>query len=674
MHDIPGRYIMVLMIVPCLFLMGALLILWPDFDNFRGIDWLSSPDFLDEEFADGTGELITDLENTGGDFEPDFELFVPDSATLVKPTRISVSPTGIFLSGSVSDLVTGDPVTAFDFRLRRSSEEGKWVDVIHETVKETEGRFSFPMEEEGSYYLEIRSSHHYQKKVKNLEIREGKGISDLHIQLNPGVVITGRVVDKSTGRPVEDALIVPVDPDASRYGTMQLNGELDAILFGFSESATHTRSNAKGEFTLQGLLKKRYNVIAYHSDYMPGIVDCTADSGEIADISLSSGYYVYGRVLDDEGRPLSDAYITLSQNRNILIRSRRSSKGSRYSHSHTSLTALPVKSGPDGRYRTIALKPGIVTMIASFPGRSEENPRAFTPEVKRIELVDQNREVNFGPTTEHVTWLGKLYSSSGVPLPEVELLVSLAPADESEYGPSIHRMAVSSEEAEFEFRKLVAGQCKVYMKLPGMKTRVEWGTFAFDKTGIVRKDLYVKGGVIRGRIVDQWTGRALGGKDYRVHARQTIRSRNLRSFEALVSDEGRFSIEGLPPGNYTVTAQGPKRVSTQIKDLYLDEGQVLDGLSIVIPSRGTLSLKLMDFTGDELKRVKAGARCLYDDKRGSFHIRRSLPNNVRMYSGYLDAGPWTTEISIKNLGSWTWDLQIIPDQVTEIEVYRNYLE
>jgi hypothetical protein len=82
----------------------------------------------------------------------------------------------------------------------------------------------------------------------------------------------------------------------------------------------------------------------------------------------------------------------------------------------------------------------------------------------------------------------------------------------------------------------------------------------------------------------------------------------------------------------------------------------------------------MDFTRTELKRVKAGARCLYDNKRGSFHIRRSLPNNVRVYSGYLDAGPWTAEISIKNLGSWKWDLQIIPDQVTEIEVYRSYFE
>jgi hypothetical protein len=148
---------------------------------------------------------------------------------------------------------------------------------------------------------------------------------------------------------------------------------------------------------------------------------------------------------------------------------------------------------------------------------------------------------------------------------------------------------------------------------------------------------------LSGRVMAADTGRPLG------RARVAVSSDARQAFPALTDQDGRYSVTGLPAGNYTVSASKtgfvtvsygaarPQRPGTRIR---LGQGQELRDIDIRLPRGSVLSGRVYDETGEPVIRASVRAmRFQYvqgerrltqmgsgeSDDRGQFRIYGLVP-------------------------------------------------
>lgn len=546
-------------------------------------------------------------------------------------------PAGERITGIVRDKTTGEPVQEFYCHLQRKESGGYFSD----NVRDEEGRFAVPFYS-GAIDLTIRSSRHLEMTLEDLEITAEMASTGLEIELDPGLSVSGRVMEDAAGRPVEGAVVGTLAYD--QVPLQQLTLGRDVIF-------VHARTDADGRFTLQGLKGESQKIVVLHPDFVEEWTEVVP--GETNDVSfrLASGFRIFGKAYDDRDNPVSGLKINM--------------------HGKGDALARPVLTGEDGTYRTPPAGPGPVTLVAGPVQKAPDSPLGFTGEVKRVHIIDRDMEIDFGVSSaEYVTWRGTLYDFDGKPAAGGRLSIhSIRTVPYLNY-QGMPGYIVCDDNGRFEVVKMNPGHYRVTLQLPGVGGKSnahDLGELSFDRPGLVEKDIRITGSVIRGTVVDGRTRQPLTGKGGLVSAllQTPIAS---KWFSAPFDEEGRFRLAGLPAGTYHVWIHGKGNQERNAAVVDVGENEEVGGLQVVIPPQGLLRLKLSGFHASGFKDVSL---YMYRNGASSRQERISLRCNDKKpieRDVSLEPGSWRVAFHFKEEGLFERELEILEDEVTELAV------
>jgi hypothetical protein len=178
----------------------------------------------------------------------------------------------------------------------------------------TEVALAWDAQREGTWYKGYARKPGYALKQLTGDLRAGQTLDFGRLQLDPGGVIAGTVLDPS-GAPLSGAMLLVVNADehASPRGGQDAEGP------GFESVADHGRTGWQGRFELIGVPPGRWYVAAKHESsywHVSGPVELepgvSAEVGPLQLDLLPSEYRIQGVVLGPDGEPVAGAEVSTS--------------------------------------------------------------------------------------------------------------------------------------------------------------------------------------------------------------------------------------------------------------------------------------------------------------------------------------------------------------------------
>jgi hypothetical protein len=206
--------------------------------------------------------------------------------------------------------------------------------------------------------------------IQRLTLAEDLAAGDVRVVLSPATPLSGRVTDPK-GKPVAGAQI-----------SVLLSGASVSCLAlppGPCPSHEFTRADEEGRFHLDLRQPGWYNVNVYSEKYLSSRLERVRVLPAVGlaglKIALEEGVVVEGRVLTAEGRPIQGARLSLSGGRSA---------------------SSDLESRGDGSYRFDAIEPGKRTLDVEHPDFSSEWRETQVPlEGMRLDIVLHPRQRTF---------------------------------------------------------------------------------------------------------------------------------------------------------------------------------------------------------------------------------------------------------------------------------------
>ena len=592
----------------------------------------------------------------------------PDTHTSdEKAMKESLPSTAAGLSVAVKDALTADPVTSYYCKLERSDHYGyNPQTVFFELIDNETGSIFIPTEMSAQYHLSIISSSHLPYSKSDIHLSMDSRPRDLEILLKKGESLSGIVVDDSSNRPVEGAVVT-----IKRRST--LNRTLEKLAQGYPPQGCFAETDENGEFTLTGLDSKDHELVILHPDYT-GKLYRPSGNEEVCTIRLESGHRVYGKVF----YPMEKGVVSINEanfplNRTALIH-------------------------PDGSYRSPPLRTGkasveVRPLLESHKNDLEQIESIDCIQEKHVvELIDNDVELNFGTPSGRVTWKGTLFDHTGSPLSGGRVLIwhehrgNIRSAMELN-DKRLKQAVTCDDEGRFVFKHLVPGTCAVYIQYPSPTINSHlWGGFTIDDTETLKKDLYVQGGIISGKVFDEGTGIPLTfGKCKLRIKKQTGNGYGYHgSHWTEINGNGEFSFKGVPPGQYKIFTDrfklngsggllglGNRNLEKYNPIFILNKNQVIENVKVLIPGCGRLKITVNGFNLPD--HIKVEMRFLgYDDYcwfAGKFLDINRDGESSKTFT--FTSGSW--QVHLLGYGiSAKRDIRILPG--TSNEIYFDYTD
>jgi hypothetical protein len=287
-------------------------------------------------------------------------------------------------------------------------------------------------------------------KARAVEVGEGAETAGVDIQIAGPLKtydIKGRVVNGATGKPAEGIEI-----------SYSLRREDDRVLAPRSQGA---RSNAEGEFLLQGLLPGKYLLFPQFNaakEYFSEPAQCEITGGGVdgVEVTLQPGASVSGTV-DLEG--LGDPAIRSKLSQSFI-------GGYNKDRRADVLPRMPERINPDGSFRVKGLRPGKTYFSLS----RDPNSAGFT--VKRVErdgtVLSDGLEIGPGENLSNIrvvvgygnlTLRGEVKVVGGALPPHIGIYVNLNRINES--GGTLG--AFVDTRGQFTYTNLSPGEYEIHL-------------------------------------------------------------------------------------------------------------------------------------------------------------------------------------------------------------------
>ena len=212
----------------------------------------------------------------------------------VADRETTVPKTGALLaSGRV--LALGKPAPGMSIRI-------EVAETAFVATSDADGRFEVPgtpsAKEDGLLWVEARDP---SRRFLGARTLVAEGSKKATLTLEPGALVSGRVVDAVTKEPLEGVRLT-ADKVGLAFGSIMVLEEEDAV------------SAKDGAFTIGPLREGDVRVVARAAGHAPARTKpVTLAAGKTAEVSLElgEGYALSGLVLDPEGKPVENAVLGL---------------------------------------------------------------------------------------------------------------------------------------------------------------------------------------------------------------------------------------------------------------------------------------------------------------------------------------------------------------------------
>jgi uncharacterized GH25 family protein len=430
------------------------------------------------------------------------------------PLRVTLSP-GSRISGRVVD-ESGAPVTRAQV-LAVYEGQGPGGGGATESLDEN-GGFVIENVSPGRFTLAVAAPGFQPAQRKGIEVVAGKDVSGLEVTVRKGATVEGRVTT-TEGRPVAGAHLRVMPTGNAGNPLLAALGLPEAV------------ADGDGAYQLAGVPEGTRSIVAEERDHPKATQTLAVQSGSNhLDFQLADGREVSGRVVDPQGQPIPGAEVSLS-----------SQSG-----------AWQAATGPDGGFLMTAVPDGAYRLLAEKEGWA----RARSPEVR----------VAGGPVAGLVLQLDRggaiVGRISGLGFEELSGLQLSAS------GPTGGQLGQVDYQGSYRIDALSPGEWTVEAHLPDNRRAVGRAQLAPGQAQ-ASLDLEFGGGLTLSGVV-------LHGEQPVVGAMVTVQGSNGGLLHGMRSgSDGRFRVEGLPPGPVEVVVQGKDAPFRQPLDLSADREIVL---------------------------------------------------------------------------------------------------
>jgi len=361
------------------------------------------------------------------------------------------------------------------------------------TTTAFDGTYSFAGLSPGNYELQAAASS-FQTQIKGVRVRNNlTTLVDFSLEINPGT-IAGTVINSATD-PIFGALV-----EVSQGG----------ILIGSDTTAVD------GTYSIGGLPPGSYVVTASAASYQTLAVGASVTGGAITTVDFelaSNPGIISGTVTDTNGSPLQSVLVQVIAG---------------------GATIASGLTDSSGNYLFSGIAPGSYTVSAS--------KTLYQTQVVGVSVSSDTTTIaNFSLAADPGIISGTVTAATGGgPLVSVLIQVIL--------DNIVIATGLTDDNGEYSVGGLAPGSYAVRAGKTGYQTSTTGAIVASGSVTTVNFSLAANPGAIAGTITDSVTTAPIAGATIAVRLGGSI------IFMDITDDNGNYSIEGVAPGSYTVSA------------------------------------------------------------------------------------------------------------------------
>lgn len=507
--------------------------------------------------------------------------------------------------GQVRDL-QGLPVSGAEVEVapkaRRSRSLPEETTALRATTDEL-GRFTFAEMPEAEVDLVVRKAGFAAATFRSLQLPAGRPAVDLgRIVLRPGATVRGRILD-SRKRPVAAARIYQVEDPA----------RAEQLAVALADEEPEALSSGRGDFALPDRpAGSAIHLLILAEGYRPeGLRGARVPAPEPLVVTLTEAFAARGRVLDENGEPVTGAQVELSWQEALSGVPDRLPVGREVSKGGT--------TDEEGRFE-----------IAGMPGGESEVSilaAGFLPiegHKLNLPMAEPATEPTF--VLERGAMLeGRVTTGDGSPVPGARIDAGTTGA------------ALTGDEGFYDFAGVAPGEAEIELFHPHFPRQRKRQTLA---TGLNRLDFQLPAGQeVRGQVLDEERRPVPGA---RVVLRLGSRM-DYREYRGRSAHDGSFRLSPVADGRYLLEASAREYAEGRAPKPVVVAGEPVEGLKVILPRGADLVGRVAGLDAEDLWRLQVQAT----GEDGRSHPAK-LDTDGRYELRALPLGGWQLKASLGN--------------------------
>ncbi|HEX8152916.1 MAG TPA: carboxypeptidase regulatory-like domain-containing protein, partial [Thermoanaerobaculia bacterium] len=616
--------------------------------------------------------------------------------------EITAPATGITLTvpklarieGKVVDRSTSQPVREFNVTTQSQLQGGR-PGAKGTQVQADDGAYVLENVPPGTLDVVVTAAGYVPGTVANVVVAEGKTVSGVDVQLDRGATIVGRVTAGGVG--LAEVMVTPsVMPDQRNPGNRS------------------TRTDANGDYTLQGVAAGERAVDFWKDGYMSERKSVTATAGKESrlDVELSRGRELRGRVTDNAGHPVLAARVrpqAMGFGGMAMRTVMTDAEGGfvlQGLSSERRLTVFVDKEGylsktlenvdPNGPALTVTLDTGgsltgrvvgvpetemTFVQVVATGGRTRGNARPDAQGNFTIQGVPDGQVTVYA--TQHQPRMRRTAQQV------IAVANGTAPSVTLEFGTGVTlrgrvtRGGAPLEVGMLDFRLATQpgmpgvtttigrggtyelgmdpGTYRIWVNGPGLG-RIEAGEVTV--TGSTTHDIELRGASLRGRVVDAATGTAISGATVRLE-RPVAGAVPFAPRQERTDSNGAFTIDLLADATYRLRTSA-ERYATDSQDVVVGGGAAADLLVQLRPG-DRVGVRVVD--ASDGRAVPSSSVTVTDERNAIVYSGMPPRDNEDVMLLWLLPGRYKVRVYSAGYGSGSADLPV-PGPTVTIPVQR----